>query len=196
MCYSNPSPLHFTTIASWRGPFGTVKRNGKTYGLKCHEFRKIISLPVDSQHEFELALNIHTADEKDRNLLLANRWQLTDPLTAGSSPELFREYVQDSDAEFSVAQGIYVDSNSGWFSDRSVRYLASGKPVIVQDTGFANHLPTGEGLLGFTTLEQAREAVDVLANNYEHHARSARKIAETHFDSNVILRRFLENAML
>ena len=189
------SHLRFTTIASWRGPFGTIQRNGKTYGLKCHEFRKFISLPANSPHQFEIALNIHPADVKDQQALLANGWHLTDPIIAGASPAKFRKYILNSDAEFSVAQGIYVESNSGWFSDRSIRYLAAGKPVVVQHTGFADHLPTGIGLIGFSTMGQAREAVESVAANYEAHSIAARKIAEEYFDSDIVLRRFLQRAL-
>jgi hypothetical protein len=99
--------------------------------------------------------------------------------------------VQRSGAEFSVAKEMYVRTNSGWFSDRSACYLASGKPVLVQDTGFSRNLPVGEGLIAFSSLEEAAIGAASIARRYEEHARAARRIAEEHFDSDVVLGRML-----
>jgi hypothetical protein len=184
----------FTTIGAWRGPFGPVHFGGHTYSLKVHEFRKVIELPRRSQQRFEIALDIHPGDERDREALEANGWRLVDPRVTVPGPLEFREYVQGSGAEFSVAQGIYVATNSGWFSDRTVRYLASGRPVLVQDTGFSANLPVGEGLLAFTDLEGAVEGAERIARDYEAHRRAARAVAEAHFDSDTVLSRFLEEA--
>ena len=104
-----------------------------------------------------------------------------------ADPLLFRQYVQQSGAEFSVAQGIYVETQSGWFSDRTVRYLASGKPALVQDTGWARTYPTGRGLLGFRTLEEAADGANRIAGDYTGHSRAAREIAEAFFDSRIVL---------
>jgi hypothetical protein len=184
----------FTTIGAWRGAFGPVEFDGHTYSLKVHEFRKVIELPRRSRQRFEIALDIHPGDERDRAALEANGWTLVDPRVTVPGPLEFRDYVQRSGAEFSVAQGIYVETNSGWFSDRTVRYLASGRPVLVQDTGFSANLPVGEGLLAFTDLDGAVEGADRIAADYEHHRRAARAVAEAHFDSDTVLSRFLEEA--
>ncbi len=181
----------FTTIASWRGPFGPVQHDGKTFGLKVHEFRKFIDLPGRVPGKFEIALNIHNADEKDRLALLDHGWRLVNPRDVASDPLAFRRYVQDSSAEFSVAQGIYVDTNSGWFSDRTVRYLASGKPALVQDTGFGRNIPTGNGLLAFRTLDEAVAGADRIMRDYDRHCRAARGIADEYFDSDKALGQFL-----
>src|SRR4029079_178804 len=101
-------------------------------------------------------------------------------------------YVQASGAEFSVAQQIYVETRSGWFSDRTVRYLASGKPVLVQDTGFSRTLPVGVGLLSFRTVQEAAKGAEQIAASYERHSQAARKIAEEYFDSDTVLGRFLD----
>jgi hypothetical protein len=203
-----PDPARFTTVANWRGPFGPVELEGRTYGLKVHEFRRFIDLPVRSPHHFELALNIDPADERDREALLDHGWQLVDPLQASRSPEAFRDYIQSSGAEFSVAQGIYVDTRSGWFSDRTVRYLASGRPALVQDTGFGDRpsrtdapdagggLPTGEGLIAFGTLDEAVAGADRLVADPAAHAAAARRLAEEHFDSDRVLARFGEQVGL
>jgi len=177
----------FTTVASWRGAFGPVQHNGKTYGLKVHEFRKFIELPRRSGRKFEIALLIHASDQKDLDALLAHDWQIADPKRVAGSPDDFRRYVQTSGAEFSVAQGIYVDTNSGWFSDRTVRYLASGKPALVQDTGFSRHIPVGEGLLTFRTMDEAVDGAERIVRDYERHCRAARRLAEEYFDSNKVI---------
>jgi hypothetical protein len=186
------NPRRFTTVASWRGPFGALEFNGKRLGLKLHEFRKIISLPrLCPEVEFELALSIHPNDSNDKAALEENGWRLIDPQSVAADPMAFQDYVQNSAAEFSVAQGVYVDTNSGWFSDRTVRYLASGKPVIVQQTGFSEHLNVGCGLLAFRDVEQAAEACRQVANDYESHAQAARATAQAYFDSDKVLSRFL-----
>ena len=184
----------FTTIGAWRGPFGPVHFDGHTYSLKVHEFRKVIELPRRSPQRFEIALDIHPGDERDREALETHGWHLVDPRAAVPGPLEFREYVQGSGAEFSVAQGIYVETNSGWFSDRTVRYLASGRPVLVQDTGFSANFPVGEGLLAFTDLDGAVKGAGRIAGDYEGHRRAARAVAEAHFDSDIVLPRFLEEA--
>ena len=184
--------VRFTTIASWRGPYGPVEYGGKTFGLKVHEFRKFIELPERADQTFEIALDIHPADEQDRIALSRHGWQLVDPKSVAADPAAFRRYVQASGAELSVAQGIYVDTESGWFSDRTARYLASGKPALVQDTGFSRNLPVGEGLLAFSTLQEAIAGVERIAADYERHCRAARKLAEAFFDSEKVLGQFME----
>jgi hypothetical protein len=181
----------FTTVASWRGAFGRIEYEGQMYGLKAHEFRKVARLPDRVPQSFEVALDIHPADEQDRSLLQRHGWQIIDPAQVAADPDSFRKYVQNSGAEFSVAQGVYVETNSGWFSDRTVRYLASGKPVLVQDTGFDRTLPVGDGLLSFRTLDDAVAGAEEIARNYEHHCRAARALAEDYFDSDMVLGRLV-----
>ena len=184
----------FTTIASWRGPFGPVQHGNQSFGLKVHEFRKFIELPCHVPQRFEMALNIHPADHKDSAALNRNGWRIVNPAKTVANPAAFRSYVQESDAEFSVAQGIYVETNSGWFSDRTVRYLASGKPALVQNTGFSRNLPVGDGLLAFSNLPEAVAGVQRLAADYDHHCRAARTLAETYFDSDKVLGKLLDEA--
>ena len=186
----------FTTIASWRGVFGPVEAGGRRFGLKVHEFRKIIDLPRRAGLEFEIALDIHPADHKDREALQSHGWHIVDPRRASGDPFDFRRYVQQSGAEFSVAQGIYVETNSGWFSDRTVRYLASGRPALVQDTGFSRRLPVGRGLVAFRTLEEAVEGARQIAADYEAHSMAAWAIAAEYFDARAVLPRLLDDAMV
>ena len=160
--------------------------------MKVHEFRKFVDLPRQVQQTFEIALNIHPADTKDLNLLLQHGWEIVDPRTVVPDPIAFRCYVQTSGAEFSVAQGVYVETKSGWFSDRTVRYLASGKPVLVQDTGFSRNYPVGDGLVAFRTLGEAVVGAERIADDYDRHCRAARSLAEAHFDSDRVLGGFAE----
>jgi hypothetical protein len=185
-------PNRFTTIASWRGGYGQVKYCNKIFGLKVHEFRKILRLPQRVPVTFEIALDIHPGDDKDLNALRENGWQIVNPSVVAGNPLAFRRYIQASGAEFSVAQGIYVETNSGWFSDRTTRYLASGKPALVQDTGFGRNIPVGEGLFAFRTMDEAIAGVEAITRDYEKHCRAARKLAEEYFDSDKVLTRFIE----
>jgi hypothetical protein len=183
----------FTTIASWRGAYGPIEHAGGKYGVKAHEFRKMLDLPRRTGLPFEIALSIHPGDQRDRDALLAADWRIVDPRGVAGSADAFRSYVQSSGAEFSVAQGVYVDTNSGWFSDRTVRYLASGRPALVQETGFSRHIPTGQGLLSFRSVEEAAEGAARIVRDYRLHCRAARKLAEDYFDSNRVIRRVLSD---
>jgi hypothetical protein len=186
----------FSTVASWRGAYGPVQYAGTTYGLKAHEFRKFIELPRRACQRFEIALDIDPADERDLVALRGQGWHVIDPKVVASGPVAFRHYIQASGAEFSVAQGIYVETQCGWFSDRTVRYLASGRPALVQDTGFSRIYPVGEGLLAFRTMDEAVAGAERIARDYKAHGRAARALAETYFDSERVLGRLLEETGL
>ena len=181
----------FTTIASWRGAYGTSELGGKRFGPKAHAFRNFFELPERVPAQFELALDIHSAEQSDLAALQKYGWRLVDPKVTAGDPRSFQAYVQNSAAEFSVAQPVYTETGSGWFSQRTAEYLASGKPVLVQDTGLARHLPIGDGLVTFTDLEQAIDGVEKIRANYAQHCRAARALAEEHFDSNKVLANFL-----
>ena len=187
-----PARPVFTTVASWRGSYGPIDYRGKRYGLRVHEFRKFLELPRITGREFELALDIHPDETRDLDALDRSGWRLVDPQDVASDPWSYRKYIQGSMAEFAVAKSMYVETRSGWFSDRSVCYLASGKPVLVQDTGIRDIYPTGEGLLVYTTLDEAAAGVEEICSHYERHSRAARAIAEEYFDSDKVLTRLLE----
>ncbi|HEY3020349.1 MAG TPA: hypothetical protein VGJ32_09155 [Solirubrobacteraceae bacterium] len=187
------APRRFTTVASWRHPFGRLRHGARTYGIKLDEFRKVVELPARCAEPFELALDIHPDERPDLELLRRHRWRVVDAPARLGDPEAFRRYVQASGAEFSVAQGVYVETRSGWFSDRTTRYLASGKPALVQDTGFARTLPVGEGLVAFRTLDEAVAGAEAIASEPERHAAAARRIAEEHFDADRVLARFADD---
>ena len=179
----------FTSVASWRGPFAPVEFGGRSYGLRVHEFRKFIPLPAKTGAEFFIALDIHEAEAPDLAALRAFGWRVLDPIEAAGDTERYRAFVQASAAEFMVAKNLYVDTNGGWFSDRSACYLASGRPVLAQRTGW--RLPEGRGLHGFSTLLEAAEGVRAIRADYAAHSRAAREIAEEHFDSDKVLARLL-----
>jgi hypothetical protein len=181
------NPSRFTTVATWRGPFGPVTYRGRTYGSKVHEFRRFADIPAQTGATFHVALNIDPADHRDRELLSRNSWCIEDARQAVPDLSSFHQWVERSGAEFSVAQEMYVGTNSGWFSDRTVRYLASGKPALVQDTGFTRNLPVGLGIVAFSTHEEAIKGVESIKERYFEHCVAARGIANDYFESNRVL---------
>jgi hypothetical protein len=183
----------FTSVASWRGAFGPLEYEGRTLGLRVHEFRRFFELPERSPAGFEVALDIDEAETKDLGALRRHGWALADPREAAGDPWRYRDYIQRSKAELMVAKNLYVETRSGWFSDRSACYLASGRPVLAQDTGLEGLLPTGEGLITFSTLEEAVAGAAAIENDYERHSRAARKIAEEHLAAERVLPRLLED---
>ena len=185
-----------TTVASWRGGYGCLEVDGRSYGQKAHEFRKLAGLPGQVPQRLEIALDIHPGDAADAELLLGHGWTLADPREVAGDPDSFRSYVQGAGGEVSAAQGLYVETGSGWFSDRTVRYLASGKPALVQDTGFAPLLPVGEGLVPFRTLDEAAAGARRIDRDYALHVEAARAIAERFFDSDVVLGHLLDEVGL
>ena len=182
----------FTSIGAWRGPFAPIEYEGATYGLRVHEFRRFADLPRRVSSPFEIALDVDAADTADIELLREGGWSLRDPREVAADPWRYRAYLQGSSAELMVAKNMYVRSRSGWFSDRSICYLASGRPVLAQDTGFSNHHPVGEGLLAFSSIEEAIEGVERITSDYERHSRAARRLAEERFESARVIGRLLQ----
>jgi hypothetical protein len=182
----------FTSVASWRGAYGPVDYEGQTYGLRVHQFRRFAELPRLASGTFELALAIHQDDAADSDLLRAGGWDLVDPSVVAATPDGYRRYLQASHAEIMVAKGIYVDSRCGWLSERSLCYLASGRPVLAQDTGFTALYPVGEGLLSFSTMDEALAGIEAIRAHPGRHSAAARALAEEHFDSDRILGRLLD----
>ncbi len=188
-----PRPLgSLTTVAAWRGPFAPVQYGGMTFGLRVHEFRKFLQLPMCTGERFEIALDIDRADGVDLEALHTSGWTLADPAIAVANPGNYRRYIQTSKAEFSVAKGIYVKTRSGWFSDRSACYLASGRPVVVQDTGLGSEMDECQGVMRYSSLEEAAAAIRQLHEGYAGRCAAARLLAERRFDSAVVLPRMIE----
>ncbi len=183
--------LPFTTIGHWRS-YGPIEHAGRRYGQRAHSLRELIELPQRTSGEFLLALGIHESERDDLEALERHGWRLADPAAVAATPDRYRDFVRASTAEIAIAKEGYVRSRSGWFSDRSACYLACGRPVVAQATGFERALPIGEGLLSFGTVEEAAAATeDVLARPREH-ARAAQAIASELLDSDRVLGRLLE----
>ena len=157
-------------------------------GNKDQEFVRFIDLPPKTAQPFELAIN------GPQTLLREHGWGTVDAMGVSRSLWDYRAFIQQSRAEFGVAKHTYVASRSGWFSDRTECYLASGRPALVQDTGWTAHLPSGDGLLAFSTLEEAIAGVERINADYTRHARHARDVARAHFDADVVLPKLLETA--
>lgn len=178
----------FTSIGAWRGPNAPIVYNGKTYGLRVHEFRKFAQLPKKCPSvKFEMALDIHPDEKPDLEILATNGWSVVDPKQVAGTPQAYQNYIAQSRAELMIPKEMYVASNSGLLSDRSVYYLASGRPVLARDTGIKDLYPTGEGLLTFSTMDEAIAGVESIQRDYARHTKAARAIAEKHFDSDKVL---------
>ena len=189
----DPAARYFTTIGNYRNDGEDVEYGGDVYyWSKHHEWEKFIDLPRRTEQPFELAMM--PDEEADRKRLRAHGWRLTSPFDMsldifGSYPDYFRR----SRAEFTVAKDQNVRLRSGWFSERDACYLASGKPVIAQDTGFGKILPTGEGLFAYTTIEEALEAVAAVNSDYRRHCEAARAIAVDCFGAEQVAARLLSD---
>ena len=184
----------FTSVCSWRGPFAPIEHGGVRYGLRAHELRRFLDLPLRTGAPFRLALDIDPADAADRERLLAAGWELEDPVANAGDLDSYRDFIARSAGEIMIAKGLYVATRNGWFSDRSVCYLASGRPVLAQDTGWSERYPSGEGLIAFRDLDEAVEAVAEARRDPARHRRAARALAEAYFDSDLVLTRLAERA--
>ena len=180
-----PSSRKFTTVGHWRNHGKEVVWEGETYHWqKEPEFRRFIDLPSRSKFTIELALIGIT--DKEKAEMRRHGWQIVLARDL-SDAESYQEYIRLSAGEFSVAKDQNIRLRSGWFSDRSACYLAAGRPVIMQDTGFGNILPTGEGLFAFSTEEEALSALDTIAQDYDRHSFASFEIAKEYFEAERVL---------
>lgn len=177
----------FCSVGAWRGPYDPIEYGGRALGLRVHEFRSFVGLPGRVDGSFVLALDIDPADSSDSDLLTDKGWRLEDPMALAGSPADYRDFIVSAGAEIAIAKNIYVATNSGWFSDRSACFLASGRPVLCQDTGLRGSLPVDEGLVAFASLEEAEDGARRILGDWERHSRVAREIAEAYFDSRKVL---------
>jgi hypothetical protein len=184
-----PGPKHgnFTTVMQWES-YPPAQFEGRTFGTKSLSFANYLDLPRETSAKFELAIG---APPKD---LALRGWRIRNPLEVSQDPWTYQSFIMRSKAEFSVAKHGYVVSQSGWFSERSACYLACGRPVLVQHTGFSAWLPTGQGVVTFSTREEASQGVQEIEASYDLHCVSAREIAEAYFDSAKVLGRLLVEA--
>jgi hypothetical protein len=189
-----PSKREFTTVGNWRQAGRDVDFNGDTYyWSKHHEFLKFIDLPRRVAQPIELATGVKNLSREESALLQSNGWRIVDAHPITLAPWPYRDYVRASRGEFTVAKDMNVRLQSGWFSERSACYLAAGRPVITQDTGFGSVLPTGDGLFAFKTMEEILAAFAAINSDYEKHSRAARAIAEEYFRAETVLAKLLED---
>jgi hypothetical protein len=180
-----------TTVMQWDS-YASRSFNGQYYGMKSDSFNDYMDLPSKTTAILEIALGSQSAP---RTLLSQKGWLIRNPLKVTKSTCTYQEYIRQSMAEFSVAKHGYVISHSGWFSERSACYLASGRAVVTQDTGFSRWVKTGKGILSFKTQEEALAQLDEIHHHYDDHCYAARKIAEEFFDSRRILSNLIEDTL-
>ncbi|HXG11664.1 MAG TPA: hypothetical protein VNK04_18055 [Gemmataceae bacterium] len=181
----------FTTVANWSA-YGAVTYEGEHYGQKDEEFLRLLDLPRRTPQQLELAL---AGGHEVRERLRAAGWSVRDAAEVSDCVASYVAYISGSRGEFSAAKHAYVKTRSGWFSDRSVCYLAAGLPVILQDTGFRDWLPVGRGVLAFSSMEEAVASIAKVNADYPAHCRAARELAERVFDYRTVLPRLLERSL-
>jgi len=184
----------FTTVSNWKQDGHDIVFQGETYYWSKHyEFMKILGLPQLVHSPIELAMGLAYLQPDTLNVLESNGWRLADAQAFSLDPWSYRDYVQASRGEFTVAKDQNVRLRSGWFSERSACYLAAGRPVITQDTGFGTVLPTGEGLFAFNTMKDILTAFEAINADYERHSKAARAIAEQYFRAETVLAKLLDD---
>jgi hypothetical protein len=194
---AEPGPgAPFTSVTQWT--WAELWWEGRVLSVsKRDAYLRYVALPRRAPRPFELAVNIHPDDATgDRDLLRGHGWRLADPHRVAGSPPAYRRYIRRSRAELCCPKPIHRELRTGWVSDRSAAYLASGRPVLSEDTGFGRALPTGGGLLAFQTLEEAAAGVEEIDARYAHHRRAARDLAEAHLDSRRVLEAMLAASQL
>jgi hypothetical protein len=186
---------YFTSIATWENKGKDIKVGEETYRWSKHvNFLKFLDLPRQLMQPFRLAMSPPSAEVEAR--VREGGWDIVDPVPVSADMQSYRDYIVNSRGEFTVAKDIYVRPYSGWFSDRSVCYLAAGRPVITQETGFSKFIETGRGLFPFSTAEEIREAVARINADYAQHSIGAIEVAYEFFDADAVLRKMVKEIPL
>lgn len=186
----------FTTVSTWDSSDWVVDNNETYENTKRVAFLEFANLPRLTSHPLELALVLRTErDMQERKNLENCGWRIRQACDVVGTPEMYQAYIQRSRGEFSCAKPSYIKQQTSWVSDRTLCYLASGKPVVVQDTGPSSFLPNGEGMFRFSTLQQAVDALKTINADYRLHSKAARQIAEKHFDSKKVVTEILSQAL-
>jgi hypothetical protein len=184
----------YRTITTWHNKAKELTWDGETYHwTKDREFRQVLDLPTRCPEAFALAVDV---DEATRRELTRHGWSITSSTQLSSDVASYQAFIAGSRGEFTVARDQYVRPRTGWFSDRSACYLAAGRPVITQDTGFGLLLPTGKGLFAFTDVDDVINAVTDIESDYAAHSRAAREIAAEYFAAETVLASLMERAGL
>ena len=181
----------WSSVMTWNDFKDALIYQGKNYGSKTQEFEKIMELPKHSSLSFLIALG----GDPPLARLTENGWKVADGPLVTRTPQKYREFIATSRGEISIAKNVYVALRTGWFSCRSACYLAAGRPVVIQNTGFDAVLPTGQGILGFHDLEEAIQALNEIESNYKTHADAAKRIAGDYFDSSKVLNQLIVDAL-
>lgn len=182
---------NWTTVMQWDS-YRAVEYNGHRFEMKSKSFEPYFDLPTATNEKFELAIGSATAP---RELLREKGWKVTNPLVPTQTPWLYQKFIQSSKAEWSIAKHGYAASRSGWFSERSAAYLASGRPVLTQETGFSRFIESGNGLLSFSSKEEALLGIKLINDDYDKHCKIALEIAAAHFNYKKILNELLYNML-
>jgi hypothetical protein len=188
--YSLPSDAPWSTIMTWNAFKGKLVYNGVEYGSKGAEFAKLMGLPLKVPVPLKVAVGGVNAP---LDMLGENGWKVVDGPEATVTPKKYKEFVLDSRGEISPAKHVYVAMRTGWFSCRSACYLAAGRPVVVQDTGFTSVIPSGEGMLAFDSAEEAAAAIREVESHYSRHSKAAFAVADEYFDAGKVLTRMLRD---
>jgi hypothetical protein len=192
--FAEPGGHCLTTIGNWKQPWRDVKFRGQVYTWSKHwEFLKFLDLPRHTSQPIELALSSYGPD--DRELLEQHGWKVQSAMEFSTDLDAYRAYIGQSRGELTVAKDQNVRLRSGWFSERSAQYLAAGKPVITQDTGFGSYLPTGSGLFAFTTLDDILAAIDAINTDYARHSRAAAELAADYLHYEPVLKKMLSKVL-
>ncbi len=178
-----PDNRTYTTVMNWSS-HQTITYKGENYGQKDVEFEKFITLPCKTDCRMEVAV---AGNNVPVERLRANDWHVRDAHEVTHTLDAYRSYIVQSAGEFGVCKQVFVATHNGWFSDRSAAYLASGRPVILQDTGFSKVLPTGKGLFAVNTVEEAVASLESISADYKKHSRAAREVAEKYLDAKAVM---------
>jgi hypothetical protein len=185
----------YTTVMNWTS-YKPLEFKGRNFAQQAVEIERFIDLPaIVPDVSLEIAVNTGKTRRTPRELLARKGWHVVHPDEVCPDMDGYRSYITSSRAEWSVAKNGYVAGSPGWFSCRSACYLAAGRPVVLQDTGFSGVLPTGTGIVSFSTLQEAVDGILDVESRYESHCREARDIAEAYFDSSLVLSRLLDESM-
>jgi hypothetical protein len=185
----------FTTVSSWHGDEYILEGDGYWDNNKRVEWMRFVDLPKMTDQPLEIATFFGRKDATDRLILERHGWRVRHTVDVAGTPEDYRSYVESSRGELSCAKPSCMRFQNAWVSDRTLCYLASGRPAVVQDTGPSAYLPSGEGLHRFSTVEEAAAAIAAVNTDYERNSRAAREIAETYFDAAKVARFIVETAL-
>lgn len=177
----------WTTVMQWDS-YRKLEYNGQIFGMKSASFDDYANLPQMTPEKFELALGSETAPVK---ILQSKGWKITNPLIPTRTPWTYQKFIQNSKAEWTIAKHGYASSGSGWFSERSACYLASGRPVLTQETGFSKFIESGRGLLSFSSKEEVLDGIEKINAGYDEHCKKAREIAANYFDYEKVISKLL-----